>query len=143
MTGDADIARRSADALMSEDAASRALGIRIEKVGAGIAQLSMTVGLGMVNGHGTCHGGFIFSLADAAFAVACSSHNQRHAAQHCAVTFLTPGRLGMQLIAEARERRRTGRSGIYDVTVRSSTGEMIAEFRGHSRSLPGKLVPDA
>ena len=97
----------------------------------------------MVNGHGLCHGGYIFTLADSAFAFACNSHNQRHVAQHCQITYLAPGRLGMRLIAEARERHRGERSGIYDVTVKTEAGETIAEFRGHSRSIPGTLVPEA
>jgi acyl-CoA thioesterase len=97
----------------------------------------------MVNGHGLCHGGYIFTLADSALAFASSSHNQRTVAQHCQITYLTPGRLGMRLLAEARERHRGERSGIYDVTVRSEAGEAIAEFRGHIRLIPGTLVPEA
>ena len=144
MTGDAaEIAQRSADAMWAEDKASRALGMRIEKVAPGLAVLSMTVGVNMVNGHGLCHGGYIFTLADSAFAFACNSHNQRHVAQHCAVTFLAPGRLGMRLVAEARERHRGERNGICDVTVKTDAGELIAEFRGHSRSIRGTLVPEA
>ena len=144
MTTDAmEIARRSAEALWSEDGASRALGIRVEKVGPGTAVLSMGVGINMVNGHGTCHGGYIYTLADCAFAFASNSRNQRHVAQHCAVAFVAPGRLGMRLIAEARERHRGERGGIYDVTVRTDDGEVIAEFRGRSRPVPGTLVPGA
>jgi acyl-CoA thioesterase len=143
MTRDAiEIAQKSADAMWAEDTASRALGMRIEKVGPGLAILSMTVTLNMVNGHGLCHGGYIYTLADAAFALACNSHNERHTGQHCAVTFLAPGRLGMRLLAEARERHRGARSGIYDVSVRTDTGETIAEFRGHSRSIAGTSVPE-
>ena len=139
---DVELAEKSAEAMWAEDKASRALGMKIEKVVPGIAVLSMTVGVNMVNGHGSCHGGYIFTLADSAFAFACNSRNQRHVAQHCTVTFLAPGRLGMRLVAEARERHRSDRSGIYDVTVRTDDGEMIAEFRGHSRSIPGTLVPE-
>jgi acyl-CoA thioesterase len=137
-----EIARASADAMWADDKASRALGMKIEKVGPGMAVLSMTVSVDMVNGHGTCHGGYIFTLADSAFAFACNSHSQRHVAQHCQITYLSPGRLGMRLVAEARERQRGERSGIYDVTVRTDAGDVIAEFRGHSRSIPGTLVPD-
>jgi acyl-CoA thioesterase len=143
MTRDAvEIAQKSAEAMWAEDTASRALGMRIEKVGPGLAIMSMTVTLNMVNGHGLCHGGYIYTLADAAFALACNSHGQRHVAQHCAVTFLAPGRLGMRLLAEARERHRGARSGIYDVSVRTDSGETIAEFRGHSRSIAGTSVPE-
>jgi acyl-CoA thioesterase len=144
MTRDAaEIAQASADAMWADDKATRAMGMQIEKVGPGLAVLSMTIGVNMVNGHGSCHGGYIFSLADSAFAFACNSHNQRHVAQHCQISYVAPGRLGVRLIAEARERHRTERSGIYDVTVKTEAGETIAEFRGHSRSIPGLLVPEA
>jgi acyl-CoA thioesterase len=144
MTRDAaEIAQASADAMWAEDNASRAMGMKIEKVGPSLAVLSMSVGANMVNGHGFCHGGYIFSLADSAFAFACNSHSQRHVAQHCQISYLAPGRLGMRLIAEARERHRGERSGLYDVTVKSEAGETIAEFRGHSRSIPGTFLPEA
>ena len=92
--------------MWAEDKASQALGMRIEKVGPGHAVLSMTVGVDMVNGHGLCHGGYIFTLADSALAFASSSHNRRTVAQHCQISYVTPGRLGMRLIAEARERHK-------------------------------------
>ena len=98
MTRDAaEVAQASADAMWAEDKASRAMGMKVEKVGPGLAVLSMSVGANMVNGHGLCHGGYIFSLADSAFAFACNSHNQRHVAQHCQISYLAPGRLGMRL----------------------------------------------
>ena len=144
MTRDAaEMAQACADAMWADDKASRAMGMRIETVGPGFAILSMNIGVNMVNGHGLCHGGYIFALADSALAFACNSHNQRHVAQHCQIAYLAPGRLGMRLLAEARERYRGERSGIYDVTVRREAGETIAEFRGHSRSIPGALVPEA
>lgn len=142
MTGDAArIAQASAEAMWAEDRASQALGMQIVAVGPGYAHLAMTVAEHMTNGHGMCHGGYIFTLADSAFAFACNGHGQRAVAQHCAVTFVAPARLGARLIAEARERHRGERSGIYDVAVRTETGETIAEFRGHSRSIPGTWVP--
>jgi len=144
MTRDAaEMAQACADAMWADDKASRAMGMRIETVGPGFAMLSMNIGVNMVNGHGLCHGGYIFALADSALAFACNSHNQRHVAQHCQIAYLAPGRLGMRLLAEARERYWGERSGIYDVTVRTEAGETIAEFRGHSRSIPGALVPEA
>ena len=97
----------------------------------------------MTNGHGPCHGGFIFTLANSAFAFACNSHGQRAVAQHCQITFLSPAQRGMRLVAEARERQRGERSGIYDVTVRTEAGDVIAEFRGHSRSIPGTWVAES
>ena len=144
MTGDAaEIARASADAMWADDKASRALGMRIEKVEPGLAVLSMSVVPSMVNGHGLCHGGYIFMLADSTMAFASSSRGQRTLAQFCQISYVAPGRLGMRLTAEARERHRGERSGIYDVTVRSEAGETIAEFRGQTRSIPGALIPDA
>jgi acyl-CoA thioesterase len=138
MTRDAsEIARFSADAMWAEDRASQGLGMEVLEVGPGHAQLAMTITERMANGHGLCHGGFIFTLADSAFAFACNSHGARAVAQHCSITFVSPGRLGMRLLADARERQRGERSGIYDITVRDETGTVIAEFRGHSRTLPG------
>jgi acyl-CoA thioesterase len=140
---EAEIARLSADAMWADDRASQGLGMEIVEVGSGRARLSMTITERMLNGHGSCHGGFIFSLADSAFAFACNSHGQPAVAQHCSVTYVAPGRLGMRLVADARERQRGERSGIYDITVRDETGMVIAEFRGHSRTLPGSLIDPA
>jgi acyl-CoA thioesterase len=137
-----EIAQRSAAAMWADDNASSGLGMRIDRIEPGVAVLSMPVVAAMVNGHGLAHGGFIFTLADSAFAFACNSRGQRHVAQNCQITYLAPGKIGMRLVAEARERQRGDRSGIYDVTVRDEQGVVIAEFRGHSRSIPGSLVPD-
>lgn len=132
-----EIAEKSAEAMWADDPASRELGMRIESIAAGKAVLSMMVRKDMVNGHGTCHGGFSFSLADSAFAFACNSYNLRAVAQHCSVTYITPGKLGERLTATAKETSRTGRSGIYDVTVTGEDGRDVAIFRGHSRQVPG------
>jgi acyl-CoA thioesterase len=134
------LARAAAEAMWAEDRASRALGIALERVGPGEAVLSMTVREDMTNGHGIGHGGFVFTLADSAFAFACNSYGQRTVAQHCAVTFLRPSRSGQRLTAHARERSREGRSGIYDVTVTDEAGAVVAEFRGHSRTIAGSLL---
>jgi acyl-CoA thioesterase len=143
MTRDpAELAQASADAMLAEDQASRALGMSIDRVSPGLAVLSMSVVPSMVNGHGLCHGGYIFMLADSAMAFASSSRGQRTVAQHCQISYIAPGRLGMRLVAEARERHRAERSGIYDVTVKSEAGETIAEFRGQIRSIPGMLVSE-
>jgi acyl-CoA thioesterase len=136
----AEVARLSADAMWADDKASQGMGMEIFEVGPGLARLSMLVTERMVNGHGLCHGGFIFTLADSAFAFAGNSHGQPAVAQHCAITYVAPARLGMRLIAEARERQRGERSGIYDVTVRDDSGAVIAEFRGNARTLPGSLI---
>ena len=137
------LAEASAAAMWAEDRASRGLGMSIERVGPGEAVLAMTVTERMVNGHGLCHGGFIFTLADSAFAFACNSRGQRAVAQHCAITFLRPAHLGDRLLAYARERARAGRSGLYDISVRIEAGGLVAEFRGHSRTIPGTLAGDA
>lgn len=139
----AALARACADAMWAEDKASQGLGMEIVEVGPGHAVLAMTVTDTMVNGHGICHGGFVFTLADSAFAFACNSHNQNTVASHCAVSFLRPARLGDRLTATAHERWREGRSGITDVTVVNQQGETIAEFRGNSRTIAGTLVPEA
>ncbi len=137
---DADVlARACADAMWHEDRASADLGMRLEEVGPGCARLSLTVGAAMVNGHGVCHGGFIFALADSAMAFACNSHGQHALAQHCAITFIRPAHLGEVLTAEAIERTRGARSGIYDVRVAGGDGAVVAEFRGHSRTTGQKF----
>jgi acyl-CoA thioesterase len=134
------LARACADAMWAEDAASRGLGMRLVSVAPGRAELTMTVTDRMVNGHKLCHGGFIFTLADSAFAFACNTYDQRSVAQHCSVTFLAPGKLGDELTARAIEKQRSGRSGIYDITVTRQDGGVIAEFRGHSRTIEGSLL---
>jgi acyl-CoA thioesterase len=134
------LARAAADAMWAQDKASRALGMAITEIAPGAATLTMPVAETMVNGHGLCHGGYIFTLADSAFAFACNSHNQRAVAQHCAITYLAPGRLGDLLTARCREVSRAERSGVYDVTVTRHDGEVIAEFRGLSRTVKGTLV---
>ena len=135
-----DLARACADAMWGEDQASQGLGMEIVDIKAGQATLAMTIQPHMVNGHGIVHGGFIFTLADSAFAFACNSRNERTVAAQGAITFIRPGKLGDRLVAEAREVSRSGRSGIYDVRV-TAGDVVIAEFRGHSRSIGGALVP--
>lgn len=135
-------AQRSADALWKNDAASKALGIVIERVGPGWAELSLKVESRHLNGHGICHGGFIFTLADAAFAFACNSYNQNAVAQNNNITFIQVGRAGTTLTATAKEVSRQGRSGIYDVTVVDEDDETIALFRGHSRTIKGVLFEE-
>jgi acyl-CoA thioesterase len=123
-----------ARAMWAADAASAALGMRLDELGPGEARVSMVVRPDMVNGHDLCHGGLIASLADSAFALACNSRAPVTVAAGFAVDFLAPARLGQVLEAHAREVALRGRSGLYDVTVR--VGEtVVAEFRGRSRSL--------
>ncbi|BCY10794.1 hypothetical protein L3i22_058820 [Actinoplanes sp. L3-i22] len=136
-----EIARRSAEVMLAADTASRALGISLDEVGPGTAEVSMTVRPDMTNGWELCHGGLIATLADSAFAVACNSYGEVTVAAGFDITFLEPARVGDRLRARAVERVRRGRSGLYDVTVRrAADDEVIAEFRGRSRSL-GRPVP--
>ena len=135
-----DLARACADAMWKDDDASQGLGMEILDVKAGRATLSMTVKPHMVNGHGIAHGGFIFLLADSTFAFACNSHNERAVAAQCNISFIKPGKLGDTLVATAHEISRGGRSGIYDVRV-AVGNEVIAEFRGHSRTIGGTWLP--
>ena len=107
-----DIARACADAMWAEDDASKGLGMEIVEIGPGFATLAMTVRPDMVNGQRIAHGGFIFTLADSAFAFACNSHNDRVVAAQGQITFIKPGRLGDRLVATAREVARGGRSGM-------------------------------
>jgi acyl-CoA thioesterase len=136
------LARRVAAVMWAEDSASQALGMRIVDVGAGRATVTMAVRADMTNGHGICHGGFMFSLADSAFAFACNSHNHRAVAQACDIVFVAPVRLGDELVATAVERLRNGRTGICDVTVRRGE-EVVAEFRGRSRLINGAVLDEA
>jgi acyl-CoA thioesterase len=125
------------------DAASRGLGIELEEVRPGYARVSLVVTGAMVNGHDLCHGGYVFLLADTAFAFACNTYDQVTVAAACDVVFVTSARLGDRLVAEAVERLRYGRSGLYDVTV-IRAGDVVAEFRGRSRVIGGSIVsPDA
>jgi acyl-CoA thioesterase len=131
-----EVARRSADAMWAGDAASRALGTEIVAVAAGRATLRRTVREDMVNGHAIGHGGFTFTLADSAFAFACNSYNRSTVAAGAEISFLLPTRLGDVLVADAVERSRAGRDGVYDVEV--TAGEtVVATFVGHSREVGG------
>lgn len=133
------VAEASAAAMWAGDRASQHLGMTIREVAPGRAVLTMTISATMVNGHGIAHGGYIFTLADSAFAFACNGHGPHAVAAHCQITYVKPGRLGDVLTATAQEVVHEGRSGLYDVRV-SRGDEVIAEFRGHSRQLAGSWV---
>jgi acyl-CoA thioesterase len=130
-----ELARRCAAALWAGDRASQALGMRLEHVAPGRATIAMRVRDDMVNGHGVCHGAFLVAIADSAFAFACNTYGEATVAAGLEVTFVTSARLGDDLVAEARERVRYGRSGLYDVTVRHIDGRVVAELRGRSHCL--------
>lgn len=135
------VARRSAEVMLAADRASLGAGVELVDVGPGRATATMTVRTDMVNGHDIAHGGFVFLLADTAFAVACNSYGQNTVAAGCDIAFVAAVRAGDRLTAEARERHRAGRSGIYDVSVRRDDGTVVAELRGRSRTVVGTLVP--
>ncbi|SDQ85715.1 hydroxyphenylacetyl-CoA thioesterase PaaI [Pseudovibrio sp. Tun.PSC04-5.I4] len=132
-----NLAEAVAASMWTEDEATRALGMELKEIAPGRASLSMTVLPSMTNGHKTCHGGYIFTLADSAFAFACNSHNQRVVAFQCSITYLAPAFEGDVLTAAAVEVTVQGRSGIYDIHVCNQDGARIAEFRGNSRTIKG------
>lgn len=136
------LAEACAEAMWADDNATRHLGMKIEHLAPGEATISMDVAEFMLNGHGLAHGGYIFTLADSAFAFACNGYNQRTVGHQAAITYMAPGRRGDRLTATARELHRGKRDGIYDVTVTNGRGERIAEFRGHSRTVKGTHLPE-
>ena len=141
MSGD-EIAKKCAEVMWKNDNASKGLGIKIEEVKKGYARLSMTVRDNMTNGQKIAHGGFIFTLADSAFAFACNTRNQFVVAQHCSITFLAPAKKGDRLVATAKEVFAEGRSGLYDISVKNQKGKKVAEFRGASRTVKGQHMPN-
>ena len=134
-------AARAAQAMWEADEASRWMGMALGPVGPGRAEVTLTVAARHCNGHGTCHGGVVFALADSAFAFACNARNQATVAMHCVVSFLAPARAGDALTARARETHLEGRNGIYDVEV-SGPGGPIAQFRGMSRAVRGTVFEE-
>jgi acyl-CoA thioesterase len=134
------LAEQVASAMYARDRASQMMGMRIVNVGPGRAELVMTVRGDMLNGHATCHGGFIFTLADSAFAFACNSGNQTTVASGAGIDFIAPAREGDVLTAVARERSASGRTGVYDVDVHNQRGEAIALFRGKSHRIKGHVI---
>ena len=131
-------AERVADTMLRKDAATRAMGMRVARIGPGHAVLDMTLQPEHLNGHKIAHGGIIFTLADSAFAFACNSYNRLVVAQTNTITYVSPGKPDERLRAEAREVALTGRSGVYDVTVTGADGRVIALFRGQSRQISGQ-----
>lgn len=135
------LAEAAAAAMYERDTATQGLGMQLLEVRPGYARLSMLVRPDMLNGHQTCHGGFIFALADSAFAFACNSHNFNTVGAGCTIDYLAPGRAGDVLTAEGVEQALAGKSGIYDVKVSNQEGRTIALFRGKSIRIAGELVP--
>ena len=137
------LAERVAAAMHARDTATQALGIRVVRVEPGFAELAMIVRNDMLNGHEICHGGFIFTLADSAFAYACNSYNLNTVASGCAIEFTAPAHRGETLTARAHERQLAGRTGVYDVEVANARGETVALFRGKSYRIKGHLIDAA
>ena len=136
-----DLARRVGAAIYAADTCSKWLGMTLEEVRPGYARMRMAVRPEFLNGHGICHGGLMFTLADSTFAFACNSHNIPAVAAGCTIEFLKPVQAGDTLMAEAVEQTVSGRHGIYDIRVGNAAGEAVAMFRGKSAQLPGQIVP--
>lgn len=126
--------------MFSRDTASQMMGMKLEEIRAGYARISMVVRRDMLNGLQTCHGGFMFTLADSAFAFSCNSRNEATVAAGCSIEFLRPVKEGETLTAISEERVLSGRTGIYDVTVTDSAGALVAIFRGKSARIKGEVL---
>lgn len=137
------LAEAVGNTMFAVDNASQGLGMQIVEMAPGYAHLTMTVRPDMLNGHQTCHGGFMFALADSAFAFACNSRNVSTVASGCIIDFLAPGFLGDVLSAVAQERSLAGRTGVYDVTLSNQDGKTLALFRGRSYRIKGQIVGES
>ncbi len=137
------VAELAGKTMYERDPASQALGMTLDAIRPGYARMSMRVRADMLNGHATCHGGFIFTLADSAFAFACNSYNFNTVGAGCTIDYLAPGREGERLVAEAVEQALAGKTGVYDVTVKNEEGRTIALFRGKSHRVSGMVVETA
>ena len=135
-------AQKSAETMWNNDQASAWFGMRIDEIDEGFAVLSLTVEKKHTNGHGICHGGVTFALADSAFAFACNSRNQSTVAQHYTISYTAAVKLGDVLTATAKEISLIGRNGIYDVEVTNQEGLAVAQFRGCSRAIRGTLFEE-
>ncbi|WP_138381268.1 hydroxyphenylacetyl-CoA thioesterase PaaI [Luteithermobacter gelatinilyticus] len=135
-------ARQVAEAMYEKDIAAQKMGIKLTKVGPGYAVMTMPIHEDMLNGHSICHGGYIFSLADTAFAFACNTSNITTVSLGCNITFLAPARAGDLLTAVAEVQSQAGRTGICDVTITNQDGERVALYRGNSYRVNSKIVDD-
>jgi acyl-CoA thioesterase len=135
------LADRIGKAAAERDLVARNLGVELVRMAPGGCTLRMTVRPEMVNSHGTCHGGILFTLADSAFGYACNSFNRNAVAQQCDITYLKPVAVGAVLTATAELRESAGRSSIYDMAVQDQTGRTVALFRGLAREVGGEIIP--
>lgn len=133
-------ARAIAEHLRARETMGREWGIEIEDVRVGYARISITVSERILNGYDTAHGGALFTLADQAFAYACNSHGLFTVAHAASINFLSPARPGDRIVAEAQEVMKSGRSGSYSVSIRTSDGRDIASFHGLSRTVGGAIL---
>ena len=129
-----EIAQKCCETMWGNDVASQDLGMTIEVTKPGQAEARFEVCANMVNGYDICHGGFIFTLADSAFAFACNTYNRITVAASASIEFVRPARLGDKLLATAAEVHRGGRTGIYDITVTNQDDDVVAIFRGRSHA---------
>ncbi|UVW28286.1 hydroxyphenylacetyl-CoA thioesterase PaaI [Massilia sp. H6] len=134
------LAELAGKTMYERDQATQALGMTLDEIRPGYARMSMPVQASMLNGHATCHGGYIFMLADSAFAFACNSHNFNAVGAGCSIDYLAPGREGDVLVAEGIEQALQGKTGVYDVTVRNQDGRTVALFRGKSHRVSGMVA---
>jgi acyl-CoA thioesterase len=134
------LAELAGKTMYERDLASQALGMRLAEIRPGYARMTMPVRADMLNGHQTCHGGYIFMLADSAFAFACNSHNHNTVGAGCSIDYLAPGREGDLLTAEATEQALAGKTGVYDIKVSNQEGRTIALFRGKSHRVAGTVA---
>ncbi len=134
------LAELSGKTMYDNDPASRSLGMLLAEIRPGYARMTMPVRADMLNGHQTCHGGYIFMLADSAFAFACNSHNHNTVGAGCTIDYLAPGREGDVLTAEATEQALAGKTGVYDIKVVNQEGRTIALFRGKSHRVAGMVA---
>jgi len=134
------LAELAGKTMYERDPASQALGMTLDAIRPGYARMRMRVREDMLNGHSTCHGGYIFMLADSAFAFACNSHNFNTVGAGCTIDYLAPGRAGDVLVAEAVEQALAGKTGVYDVVVTDQDGRKVALFRGKSHRVAGHVV---
>lgn len=127
-------------ALYARDRNAQSVGIQLEEIRPGFARMHLKIRPDMVNSHGTCHGGVLFTLADTAFAYACNSYNHNTVASGCSIDFVAPAHVGDNLTAVAEERARAGRTGVYDIEIRNGHGQAVAFFRGKSYRVKGEVV---
>ncbi len=135
-----NLASTCAQTLFKRDTASQAMGMRLLSTAPGCARVGMSVRADMIQGHGTCHGGYLFALADSAFAFACNSYNEATVAIGCSIDYIAPARLGDTLTADCTEQSRSGRTGNYDVRIENQQGQMIALFHGKSYKVRGTVL---